>query len=43
MAGTSTGTAIMDKIKEFSHMDLVPIAFNVPENDSCTHNDRKTL
>jgi hypothetical protein len=34
---------MMDKVKEFGHMDLVPVAFNFAEDDTCVHNDPKTL
>jgi pimeloyl-ACP methyl ester carboxylesterase len=37
------GTAMMDKVKEFGHMDLVPLAFNFAEDDTCLNNDPKTL
>ena len=37
------GTGMMDKVKEFGHMDLVPIAFNFAEDDTCVNNDPKTL
>jgi pimeloyl-ACP methyl ester carboxylesterase len=37
------GTGMMDKVKEFGHMDLVPIAFNFAEDDTCLNNDPKTL
>lgn len=37
------GTAMMDKVKEFGHMDLVPIAFSFAEDDTCLNNDPKTL
>lgn len=33
----------MDKVKEFGHMDLVPLAFNFAEDDTCLNNDPKTL
>jgi pimeloyl-ACP methyl ester carboxylesterase len=39
----SEGTGMMDKVKEFGHMDLVPVAFNFAEDDTCVHNDPKTL
>ncbi|ESZ89960.1 hypothetical protein SBOR_9650 [Sclerotinia borealis F-4128] len=37
------GIGMMDKVKEFGHMDLVPVAFNFAEDNSCTNNDPKTL
>jgi pimeloyl-ACP methyl ester carboxylesterase len=37
------GTGMMDKVKEFGHMDLVPVAFNFAEDDTCLNNDPKTL
>jgi len=37
------GTGMMDKVKEFGYMDLVPIAFNFAEDDTCLNNDPKTL
>ena len=37
------GTGMMDKVKEFGHMDLVPIAFNFAEDDTCVNNEPKTL
>ncbi|MCJ1296909.1 hypothetical protein MMC34_008477 [Xylographa carneopallida] len=37
------GTAMMDKVKEFGHMDLVPLAFNFAEDDTCLNNDPMTL
>lgn len=36
-------TAMMDKVKEFGHMELVPLAFNFAEDDTCLNNDPKTL
>ncbi|KAI9641497.1 hypothetical protein NHQ30_010306 [Ciborinia camelliae] len=37
------GIGMMDKVKEFGHMDLVPLAFNFAEDDTCLNNDPKTL
>lgn len=37
------GTAMMDKVKEFGQMDLVPVAFNFAEDDTCLNNDPRTL
>ncbi|KAI1763297.1 Alpha/beta hydrolase fold-1 [Hypoxylon sp. FL1150] len=37
------GTAMMDKVKEFGHMDLVPIAFKFEEDNTCLSTDPKTL
>ena len=37
------GTGMMDKVQEFGHMDLVPIAFNFAEDDTCVNNDPKAL
>jgi pimeloyl-ACP methyl ester carboxylesterase len=37
------GTAMMDKVKEFGNMDLVPLAFDFAEDDSCVHRDPKTF
>lgn len=39
----SEGIGMIEKVKEFGHMDLVPLAFNFAEDDSCTNNDPKTL
>lgn len=33
------GTGMMDKVKEFGHMDLVPVAFDFAEDDTCLNND----
>ncbi|KAI0553287.1 alpha/beta-hydrolase [Xylaria curta] len=45
MAGYAVpeGTSMMDKVKEFGHMDLVPLAFDIPEDNSCLNRDPKTL
>ncbi|KAI1173891.1 Alpha/beta hydrolase fold-1 [Nemania sp. FL0916] len=37
------GTAMMDKVKEFEHMDLVPLAFDFAEDGVCVHRDPKKL
>ncbi|KAI1396870.1 alpha/beta-hydrolase [Hypoxylon fuscum] len=37
------GTAMMDKVKEFGNMDLVPLAFDIAEDGSCVSRDFKTL
>ncbi|KAI0003191.1 Alpha/beta hydrolase fold-1 [Xylariaceae sp. FL0662B] len=37
------GVSMMAKVKEFGHMDLVPIAFDFAEDDSCLNRDPKTL
>lgn len=38
------GTAMMDKVKEFGHMNLVPLAFDIAEEDSsCLSRDPQTL
>ncbi|KAI0529991.1 alpha/beta-hydrolase [Xylaria digitata] len=37
------GTAMMDKVKEFGNMDLVPIAFDITEDGSCLNRNPKTL
>ncbi|KAI5863660.1 alpha/beta-hydrolase [Durotheca rogersii] len=37
------GTAMMDKVKEFGHIDLVPVAFDFAEDGSCVSSDPKTL
>lgn len=37
------GTSMMDKVKEFGNMDLVPLAFDIPEDSSCVSRDPKTL
>ncbi|KAI1641856.1 alpha/beta-hydrolase [Daldinia loculata] len=41
-AGTE-GTSMMDKVKEFGNMDLVPIAFDFAEDDTVVSRDPKTL
>lgn len=33
----------MDKVKEFGNMDLVPLAFDFAEDNSCLNRDPKTL
>lgn len=37
------GAAMIDKVKEAGHMDLMPIAFNFAEDGTCLSNDPKTL
>jgi len=37
------GVSMMDKVKEFGHMDLVPIAFDFAEDMTCLNNDPRTL
>ncbi|RYP56778.1 hypothetical protein DL770_010814 [Monosporascus sp. CRB-9-2] len=37
------GTAMMDKVREFGHMDLVPVAFDFAEDGSCVHRDPRPL
>ncbi|TVY34264.1 hypothetical protein LSUB1_G007843, partial [Lachnellula subtilissima] len=37
------GVSMMDTVKEFGHMELVPLAFNFAEDDTCVSNDPKTL
>ena len=37
------GGAMMDKVKEFSHMDLIPLAFDIAEDGTCVNRDPKTL
>ncbi|XXG96936.1 hypothetical protein Hte_003227 [Hypoxylon texense] len=37
------GTAMMDKVKAFGHMHLVPVAFDFAEDDSCSSNDFRNL
>ncbi|TVY94516.1 hypothetical protein LAWI1_G000115 [Lachnellula willkommii] len=37
------GTSMRDKVKEFNHMGLVPLAFNFAEDGTCLNNDPKTL
>ncbi|KAI3337570.1 alpha/beta-hydrolase [Xylariaceae sp. AK1471] len=37
------GTAMMDKVEEFGNMDLVPIAFDFAEDDSCVHRNPKAF
>ncbi|KAJ2990995.1 hypothetical protein NUW58_g2690 [Xylaria curta] len=37
------GTAMMDKVKEFGNMDLVPIAFDIAEDGSCLSRDPKAF
>ncbi|MCJ1380085.1 hypothetical protein MMC17_003188 [Xylographa soralifera] len=37
------GTVMMDKVKEFGHMNLVPLAFGFADDDTCVSNDPKTL
>ncbi|RYO92427.1 hypothetical protein DL764_008134 [Monosporascus ibericus] len=37
------GTAMMDKVGEFGHMDLVPVAFDFAEDGSCVHRDPRLL
>ncbi|TGJ81573.1 hypothetical protein E0Z10_g7196 [Xylaria hypoxylon] len=37
------GTAMMDKVKEFNNMDLVPLAFDFAEDDSCVHRNPKVF
>ncbi|TVY42710.1 hypothetical protein LOCC1_G005077 [Lachnellula occidentalis] len=39
----SEGISMMDIVKEFNHMDLIPLAFNFAEDDTCVSNDPKTL
>ncbi|CAG8978294.1 hypothetical protein HYALB_00010293 [Hymenoscyphus albidus] len=36
------GVGMMDKVKEFGHMDLVSIAVNFDEDNTCLSNDPKT-
>ncbi len=42
-ASVPEGTAMMDKVKEFGHMDLVPLAFDFADDGTCVSNDPKTL
>lgn len=37
------GVAMMDKVKEFGNMDLVPLAFDFAEDGTCVSRDPKTL
>ncbi|KAI1819534.1 alpha/beta-hydrolase [Xylaria intraflava] len=37
----SEGTAMMDKVKEFGNMDLVPFVFDFADDDSCLMRDPK--
>jgi hypothetical protein len=34
---------MMDKVKEFGHMDPVPVASNFAKDDTCLNNDPTTL
>ncbi|KAI1272359.1 alpha/beta-hydrolase [Xylaria sp. FL0933] len=45
MAGyaVTEGTSMMDKVKEFGHMDLMPLAFDISEDSSCVCRDPPTL
>lgn len=37
------GVGMMDKVREFGHMNLVPIAFDFAEDDTCLNNDPRNL
>ncbi|TRX91641.1 hypothetical protein FHL15_007423 [Xylaria flabelliformis] len=37
------GSAMMDKVKEFGNMDLVPLVFDFADDDSCLFRDPKGL
>ncbi|KUI62724.1 hypothetical protein VP1G_09841 [Cytospora mali] len=37
------GVAMMDKVKEFGNMDLVPLAFDFADDDTCVSRDPKNL
>jgi hypothetical protein len=37
------GRAMMDTVKDFGQMDLIPLAFDFAEDDTCISRDPKTL
>ncbi|GAP89481.1 putative alpha beta-hydrolase [Rosellinia necatrix] len=37
------GTSMIDKVKEFDHMNLIPLAFDIADDSSCASRDPKTL
>ncbi|EEA24321.1 hypothetical protein TMatcc_007408 [Talaromyces marneffei ATCC 18224] len=37
------GVAMMDKVREFGHMDLVPMAFDFSDDDTCVSTDPRIL
>ncbi len=37
------GTSMMDKVEEFGYIDLVPLAFDLAEDDTCINRDPKKL
>lgn len=37
------GLAMMDKVKEFGNMDLVPVSFHFADDGTCVSSDPKTL
>ncbi len=39
----SEGGAMMDKVEEFGHKDLVPLAFDFADDGSCVHREPRTL
>ncbi|KAH8704191.1 hypothetical protein BGW36DRAFT_414457 [Talaromyces proteolyticus] len=40
---TRAKDGMMDKVREFGHMDLVPIAFDFADDDTCLNNDPRSL
>ena len=37
------GKSMVDKVREFGHEDLLPLAFDFADDDSCVHRDPRTL
>lgn len=37
------GKSMMDKVQEFGHMDLIPLAFDFADDDTCVNRDPKML
>ncbi|KAL8852655.1 MAG: hypothetical protein Q9221_002415 [Calogaya cf. arnoldii] len=42
-AALPEGASMVDKVKEFGHEHLLPLAFDFAEDDSCVNRDPKTL